>query len=191
MQVYSLGKGPSALTVTAPDVAASVNSPIVIRGTVMDIATGTTQNEQAARFQSGVPCVSDESQAAWMEYVYMQKPRPTDVTGVSITLSVVDANGNYREIGTTTTNDGYFTYNWTPDIDGPYTVYASFTGSESYWPSNAVTSFAVDPAAATPAPTEPPQPTMTDTYLLSGIAAIIVVIAIGFAVTILVLRKRP
>ena len=49
--------------------------------------------------------------------------------------------------------DGFFAFNWKPDIEGQYTVYASFAGSESYWPSHAVTAFAVDPAAATPAPT--------------------------------------
>ena len=74
-----------------------------------------------------------------MQYVYMQLPRPTNTIGVPVTLSVVDANGNYRQIGTATTNDGFFTFNWKPDIAGQYTVYASFIGSESYWPSNAVT----------------------------------------------------
>ena len=100
MKVYSLGKGPSAMTVTAPDVATTVGTPIVIRGTVTDISAGTKQDEQAARFPNGVPAVSDESQAAWMEYVYMQKAKPTDATGVTVTLSVVDCNGNYRTIGT-------------------------------------------------------------------------------------------
>ena len=102
----------------------------------------------------------------WMEYVYMQKPRPTNTAGVPVTLSVVDANGNYREIGTTTTADGFFTLNWKPDIEGQYTVYASFPGSESYWPSHAITSFAVDPAAPTPTPTQPPQSSMADTYFV-------------------------
>ena len=86
----------------------------------------------------------------------MQKGRPTNTTGVPVTLSVVDANRNYREIGTTTTTDGFFSFNWKPDIEGQYTVYASFGGSESYWPSHAVTAFSVDPAAPTPAPTAAP-----------------------------------
>ena len=47
----------------------------------------------------GVPAVSDDSMSAWMEYVYMQKPRPTDTIGVPVTISVIDANGNYRQIG--------------------------------------------------------------------------------------------
>jgi hypothetical protein len=123
MQVYSLGKGPSAMTVTAPNIATSVETPIVIRGTVVDISAGTKQPEQAARFPNGVPAVSDESMSAWMEYVYMQKTKPTDTTGVTVTLNVIDSNGNYRTIGTTKTDSsGVFTYAWAPDIEGSYTV---------------------------------------------------------------------
>ena len=154
-RIYCYGKGPSALTVEAPMAAITQGSSLVVRGTVTDIAAGTKQNEQAARFPNGVPAVSDASQSQWMEYVYMQKPRPTDTTGVSVTLSVVDSNGNFREIGKTTSNaDGFFAFNWKPDITGQFTVYAAFAGSESYYPSHAVTAFAVDQAAATPAPTE-------------------------------------
>jgi hypothetical protein len=172
--------------------AITQGSSLVIRGTVIDISTGTKQAEQAARFPNGVPAVSDASQGAWMEYVYMQKPRPMDTTGVPIVLSVVDSNGNYREIGTTTSDaDGFFSLNWKPDIEGKYTVYASFGGSESYWPSHAVTAFAVDPAAATPAPTTQALQSTADMYFVPAIAGIIVAIAIGFAITILVLRKRP
>jgi outer membrane protein assembly factor BamB len=113
-QIYSVGKGPSAMTVTAPDLSAQIGQSITLKGTVLDIASGTNQNEQAARFPNGVAAVSDASMSAWMEYVYMQKPRPTDATGVPVTLSVVDANGNYRDIGATTTNaDGFFSFNGT------------------------------------------------------------------------------
>ena len=49
---------------------------------------------------------------------------------------------------------GFYSYKWKPDIDGKYTVYAKFGGSESYWPSQATTAFAVDAAA----PTATPQP---------------------------------
>ena len=109
MQVYSVGKGPSAMTVTASPKVSTLGSSVIIEGTVTDIAAGTKQDEQAARFPNGVPAVSDASQEAWMEYVYMQKPRPTDTTGVPVTLSVVDSNGNYREIGTTTSDaDGFY-----------------------------------------------------------------------------------
>ena len=192
MQIYVVGKGPSAMTIDAPKNAITLGGSLIISGTVTDIAAGTTQKEQAARFPNGVPAVSDASQGKWMEYVYMQKPRPTDVTGVPITINVVDANGNYREIGTTTSNDGFFSLNWKPDITGQYTVYASFAGSESYWPSHAITSFAVDPAAATPAPTEQPIQSAADMYFVPAIAGLFVlVIVVAIILALLMLRKRP
>jgi outer membrane protein assembly factor BamB len=189
-RIYCFGKGPSATTVEAPITAVTLGSSIVIRGTVTDIAAGTTQNEQAARFPNGVPAVSDDSMGRWMEYVYMQKPRPTDVTGVEVTISVLDSNNNYREIGTTTGNsDGFFTLNWEPDIEGQYTVYASFGGSESYWPSHAVTSFAVDPAIQTESP-EYPQPIDPTMTILGVGVAILIAIAILGAIVVLMLRKK-
>jgi hypothetical protein len=129
----------------------------------------------------------------WMLYVYKQFPRPANATGVEVTISVVDANGNYREIGkTTSSSDGVYSLMWTPDIPGKYSVYASFAGSESYWPSHAETSFGVDPApAVTPAETPQQQPSMADIYLLPGIAVIVIAIAIVGALTMLMLRKRP
>ena len=130
----------------------------------------------------------------WMQNVYMQLPRPTNTIGVPVTLSVVDANGNYRQIGTATTDaNGFFSLNWKPDIEGKYTIYASFAGSESYWPSNAEAAFAVDPAAATPTPSATPQSDVaTNASLMTttaiGVVAIIIAIAI---VGLLLLRKRP
>ena len=79
MQIYCLGKGPSATTVSAPNIAVPQGSAVLVQGNVLDIAAGTEQNEQAARFPYGVPAVSDGSMGEWMEYVYMQKPKPTDV----------------------------------------------------------------------------------------------------------------
>ena len=157
-----------------------------------DIAAGTKQDEQIARFPNGVPAVSDASQNEWMEYVYMQKPRPTDTTGVPIQLSVVDSNGNYRTIGTTTSDaDGYFSYNWIPDIEGKYTVYASFGGSESYWPSHAVSSFVVDPAAATATSQPETAPSMADLYFVPAIAGLFIAIIVVGLMTFLMLRKKP
>jgi PQQ-like domain len=189
--IYVVGRGPSATTVTAPDVSIELGKSLVIRGTVTDTASGTKQDEQAARFPDGVPAVADESITEWMGYVYQDKPRPTDAKGVGVTLSVLDSNNNYREIGTTTTNtDGFFTLNWTPDIEGQYTVYASFAGSNAYWPSHAVTSFAVDPAAQpaqTPAYPQPVDNTMTIVGV--GIAVIIAIAIVG-AVMVLMFKKR-
>ncbi len=190
-QIYVFGKGPSAMTVTAPDLAAASGQAVVIRGTVTDIAAGTKQNEQAARFPYGVPAVSDASMSAWMEYVYMQKPRPTDVTGVPVSIDVVDANGNFRNIGAVTSDaNGVFSLTWKPDISGSYTVIATFAGSESYWPSHAETTFAV----SEPAPTATQQPATefppVESYIIAGVIAIIIAIAVVGAVIVMMLRKR-
>ena len=193
-QIYAFGQGPSQTTVNAPDTATSVGSPIVIRGTVMDISAGTQQNEQKADFPNGVPCVSDASQSAWMEYVYMQKPEPTTVIGVPVTISVLDSNGNCYKIGTATTDaSGMFTLTYKPAIAGNFTVYANFASTNSYWGSSAETSFTVTPAAPTPAPTAAPVTGLASTSSLElGIAAVIIVIVIiGVVLAILTMRKRP
>ena len=191
MQIYTVGKGPSATTVSIKNDVITQGNSILIQGTVTDISAGSKQKEQAARFPNGVPAVSDESMKAWMEYVYMQKPRPTNATGVEVILSVLDSNGNFREIGKTTTDsDGFFSSMWQPDIAGKYTVYASFVGSESYWPSHAETAFGVVSAPpASPEP-EPAPPDMTGTYVTYAAIAIIIAIAIVGAIIILALRKR-
>ncbi len=188
-RIYCFGKGPSQITVSAPNIAASYGTPVVIRGTVTDIAAGTQQDEQAARFPNGVPAVSDASQSAWMEYVYMQKPKPTDVMGVPVNLFVWDSNGNYRSIGSTTTDaSGMFTYTWAPDIEGSYIVTAQFPGSNSYYPSSAESSFAVMSPTPSPAATESPtQMPPFETYILAMGIAIIIALAVA---TMLILRKR-
>ena len=191
-QIYAFGKGPTKITINAPDLGVTTGAPIRITGSITDVSAGVTQSEVAKNFPNGVPCISDSSQSKFMEHVYQDQPMPTDVTGVPITLSVLDQNGNYRAIGTTvSTPSGTFGYTWTPDISGDYTLFASFDGSNSYWPTSASTSFyAATPAAtATPAPT--PAQTMADLYLLPGIIGIIVAIIVVGAVIILALRKRP
>jgi hypothetical protein len=122
----------------------------------------------------------------------MQKPRPADATGVSVAIYVLDSNGNYRNIGNTTSDaNGFYSLQWTPDIPGKYTVIASFDGSESYWPSHAETAFAVDEAA--PTPTEQPAVAAppTEMYFAISTAAIIIAIAIVGVLILLTLRKRP
>jgi hypothetical protein len=190
-QVYAIGKGPTQTTVSAPGAGVTMGNSVTITGTVNDISAGTKQQEQAARFPNGVPAVNEASQAQWMEYVYMQKAKPTNTTGVNVDLYVVDANMNYRQIGTTTTTDGFFSFNWKPDIEGAFTVYASFAGSESYWPSQAITAFTVDPAAATPTPA-PVHESVADQYFVPAIAGLfIAVILVGVLLAVLLLRKHP
>mgnify|MGYP001079596352 CR=1 FL=1 len=111
MQVYCLGKGPSATTVQAPMTAITAGDSVVIQGRVIDISPGTEQPEQAARFPNGVPCVSDDSMGNWMEFVYMQKPCPVNVTGVEVTIDAVDPNNNFINIGTATSDtSGLYSY---------------------------------------------------------------------------------
>jgi hypothetical protein len=192
MQIYTVGKGPSATSVTASPKVSVQGSSVLIEGTVTDISAGTTQNEQAGRFPNGVPAVSDESQSAWMDYVYMQKPRPTDVTGVPVSIYAIDSNGNNRNIGETTSDaNGFYSFQWTPDIPGKFTVIATFAGSESYWPSHAETAFAVDEAAPTLTPASTPQ-SVADTYFVPAIVGLFVlIIVVAIVLALLMLRKRP
>ena len=212
-QIEVFGKGPSALTVSAPQTAVPSGTQVLIQGTVADQSAGAKQKVQDSEF-SVVPAMSDDSMGAWMEYVYMQKPIPTNATGVPVTLSVFDSNNNTYTVGATTSDaDGNFGFAWTPPVPGLYKVTATFEGSNSYYGSHAATMVVVSKAPAasvvTPAPTQTaaptsspvqtasptaspsqaPQPTSgmpTTTYIAIG-AAVIVVVA---AAAVLVLRKR-
>jgi hypothetical protein len=127
-----------------------------------------------------------------MEYLYMQKPIPTDANGVSVMIDVIDANGNYRNIGEATSDaKGFYSFAWAPDIPGKYTVIARFAGSESYYRSSAETAFVVDEAPeATPEPTQAPA-SMADQYFLPVSGGIIAAIAaVGIAIIALMLRKK-
>jgi hypothetical protein len=191
-QIYSVGKGPTALTVTAPDLSAAYGQPIMIRGTVYDVSAGTKQDELMARFANGVPVCSDASMAEWMGYLYQDKPLPSNFTGVEVTLNVIDANGNYRTIGTTTTDfTGAYNYLWQPDIPGQFTVVATFAGTQGYWPSTATTAFnaMAEQAAATLQPT--PAPSMADLYFLPAVIGIVVAVFVAAAAILLVLNKKP
>jgi hypothetical protein len=193
-QIYSFGKGPTATTISASPKVTASGSSILIEGTVMDTSGGTSQDIITTRFPEGLPAVSDDSMSAWMEYAYMQQNRPTNATGVPVALSVIDGNGNYRTVGTAVSDsDGYYSFNWMPDVPGKYTVYATFAGSESYFASHAVSAFAVDPAVSvstTPAPT--PVPSMADLYFMPAIIGVIVaIIVVGTILALLLLRKKP
>ncbi len=192
-RIYSVGRGPSATTVQAPLANIALGSGLVITGTVTDTSSGTQENEQTARFPNGVACASDDCMSDWMGYVYQQKPLPTTFVGVEVSLDVIDANGNYRNIGTATTDaSGVYSYQWQPDIEGKYVVIASFKGTNGYWPSYAETAFAVDPAAPTQVPQATTTPLTIEQYFVPAIVAIIVAIAVvGVVLALLVMKKRP
>jgi hypothetical protein len=216
-RIYCFGKGPSATTVTASPKVSVHGNKVLVEGMVIDTATGTTQNEQAARFPNGVPAVSDDCMSAWMEYVYMQKPKPADITGVSVHLTAIDPNGNFQDIGYAVTDDlGNYAIDWAPPVPGTYKVTATFEGSESYYRSQAGTYFIVsetavaEPATQTPAeastpigstltpvesvsplPSEAPQPATTaGTPTLTYIAIGAVVILVVAAAAALILHRR-
>jgi len=187
--IYAVGKGPTQTTVTAPDAGIALGTTVVIRGMVTDISAGTKSPEIVARFPNGVACVADADMSEWMAYVYKQFPMPMQTEGVRVTLDVVDANGNFRNIGTATTDaNGFYSLHWQPDIPGKYTVIATFEGTEGYYPSYAENAFAVDEVEAQiwPTPTPPPA-TMTDTYVLGFGIAILAAVIIGI---VLLLRKK-
>jgi hypothetical protein len=130
-----------------------------------------------------------------MGYVYQQQPHPTNFTGVTVTLSVLDPNNNTYTVGTATTDiNGIFHYTWTPkDVPGTYTVYATFSGTNGYWPSESETNMVVQSASATTAPTSTPVSGLaSNTTVEYGIVAIIIIIIIiGAILALLVTRKRP
>jgi outer membrane protein assembly factor BamB len=196
MQLYCFGKGPSATSVSMQNDAGGIQ----IMGTVIDTAAGTNQEAQAGRFPHGVPAVSDASENAWMEYVYTQKPLPTNITGVPVSLDAIDPNGNSIHIGDATSDaDGYYCLLVNPNMlsagAGIYKVIASFAGSNSYWPSHSE-SFFVVANSPTVAPTAIPQSNIATnadlmTYIAVGVIAIIIAIAIVGALILMAVRKRP
>jgi hypothetical protein len=191
-RVYAIGKGPVQVTANAPDLSVTFGTNVMIKGTVTDISPGINDPAMALRFPNGIPAVSDADQSAWMLYVYKQFERPSNATGVPLTISVLDSNGNFRTVGTTTSDStGAYSFNWVPDVAGKYTVYVTFAGTGAYYAASAENAFVVNEApAATTAPTQTSS-TAADLYLLPGIIAIIIAIIVVGAVIILSLRKRP
>ena len=189
-QLYCYNKGQSATTVEISDDVGSQGSSVFLHGTVTDQSPGQTCLGIPAK---GTPAISDDSMGAWMEYLYMQQPKPTNATGVPISLDVIDSNGNYRNIGTTTSDaSGMFGFTWIPDIPGQYTIIATFEGSQSYYGSSAEILFNASPES-TVVPTATSTAILATTtdlmmYMIVGVIAIIIAIAI---VGLLILRKKP
>ncbi len=184
--IYCFGKGKTATTVTAPDVAITQGQSVVIKGTVLDQSPA----------QAGTTCVNKDSMAVQMDYLHMQKPidgiyHNLTITGVPVSLDTVDPDGKSVHIGDVTT-DGYsgtFGFTWKPEVPGQYTVTATFMGDESYGSSFAKTCVGVLEAPA--AISEKTQVVVDNTGLLYGImAGVIAAIIIGIVAILLVLRKR-
>jgi hypothetical protein len=191
-QIYALGKGPTQTSVSIKNNVIQQGQSILIQGTVMDISAGTQQNQQSARFPDGVPAVSEASQTAWMEYIYQQQPRPTDASGVVVSLMAVDPNGNYVNIGQATSDaNGLYALSYTPEVPGLYRIYAVYEGSNSYWGSQAENVVSVTEAPAPTAAPTPVPPSMVEQYFLPAIVGVIVTIVIVGVVIVLMLQKKP
>jgi len=191
--IYCFGPGPSATTVSAPQLVPTVGSSVVITGTVTDDTPSGRHNTNGELdfALKGTPAISDEDMDAWMEYMFHQRPMPADAKGVEVVLETLDPNGNFYEIGRTTSDiTGAYGLMWEPPVPGEYQIIATFAGSGSYGPSQAITYMGV---AAAPEPTPAPTPTpasIADMYLVPGIIGIIITIAIATIVIVLMLRKR-
>jgi len=184
---YVIGKGKSATTVTAPNVAVPLGTGIMIKGTVLDTSPA----------QAGTPCVSKESMSLQMEYLHLSMPQGglfnnETITGVPVSLTAIGSDGSYTDLGKTTTNgySGAFNFAWNPTKEGTYEIIASFAGDDSYGSSMSTTALSVGPAAEEikiPEQVMPPDYTMT----IIGVGiAVIVVVVIAVAAAVLVLRKR-
>jgi hypothetical protein len=177
-QVYAFGRGPSATTVSAPDIAIEVGQLCTLTGTVTDQTPSIKDT----------PAIADEDMSEWMEYLFMQKPIPGDAKGVPVSIDTIDPNGNFIHIGDTTSDmSGTYGFTWTPEVPGLYQLMATFAGSESYGSSYATTYLtAVDAPLPDPTPAPTPAP-MTDTYIAGSTVAIVAAIAV---VAFLLLRKK-
>jgi len=181
-RMYSVGIGPSATTVQAPSNAISEGSTVTITGTVTDQSAG----------DKGTPAIADAYMSQWMAYLYNQFPKPTDATGVPVTLTAIDPNHNLITLGTTTSDSsGNYGFSWnTPQVPGTYQIIATFAGSNAYGGSSSTTYCTVNAPGATAAATPTPANTV-NTYFVPSVIAIIILVIVGFATLFLALRKRP
>jgi hypothetical protein len=107
-------------------------------------------------------------------------------------LDALDPNNNYVHIGDATSDTtGKYSFLWTPEIEGKYTIVASFYSTEAYYGSTAETSVGVTVAPTTTAGQPQQQVTADNTPILYAVIGIGIAILIGIAVAIIVLRKRP
>jgi hypothetical protein len=192
-QVYAFGKGPSGTTVTASPEVSVHGSSVLIKGTVTDqTETGRRNVNNEWQFTlKDTPAISDEDMQAWMQYKFMGQGYPADAKGVEVVLEVLDPNGNFYEVGRTTSDaSGFFSCMFTPEVPGEYTIITTFEGSKSYYGSYAETAINVEEApAATPEPTPTPA-SIADMYFLPMSIGMIVAIIVAAIAIILVLRKR-
>jgi len=192
-EIYCIGKGNSATTVTTSPKVSVHGTQVMVEGTVTDqTPTGRRNTNDKIDFTlKDTPAISDEDMSAWMEYLFQQQAFPTDAKGVEVVLSVVDPNNNEYEIGRTTSDvTGAFGFAYEPLVPGTYQLTATFEGSRSYGNSFATTYFTVEEAPAATAEPTPPPASVADTYFVPAVAGIIVAIVVAVLALWLLLKKR-
>jgi outer membrane protein assembly factor BamB len=178
--MYCFGKGPTATTVSVSPTVIGNGSSALIQGTVLDQSPG----------QKDTACVSKDSMSGWMEYLHMQKPIPTNTTGVPVELRALGSDGSITELGTVTSDfKGHFEYLWTPTTQGTYKVMASFNGDDSYWGSWEETGLGVTLVQTASSEAQAVQ-TDNSTLLYGILAAVVVAIIVGIVAILIALRKR-
>ena len=125
--IYCFGRARTSVDVLVSPTIATQGSPILIEGYVSDLSLEV----------KGEPVVGNKDMARWMEYLYMQRPCPTEVVGVPVEIRVIqDSTGSKQDLGFAETDlYGHFNFEFTPPVTGLYTVAARFLGSDPYFSS--------------------------------------------------------
>jgi hypothetical protein len=187
---YCFARGNTSTTVAVDDNKIALGGSVWITGTVMDMSPA----------QPNTPAVSKESMTAWMEYLHLQQPKPTDTKGVPVKLTATASDGNIIDIGYATSDaDGIYRFKWTPSNQDCYKITASFEGDDSYYKSTATTVLSVgastqaSPAVTTTlsaSPSAVPQAqAVPATELYIAIAAIIIITVVA-AIAMLLHRRN-
>ncbi len=164
-----------------------LGTDVLIKGTVLDMSPA----------QSGSPCVSKNSMSTQMEYLHLSQPHGgifnnETITGVPVSIDAIDSNGNPIHIADVTTEgySGTFGYTWYPEIEGQYTITATFMGDDSYGSSYATTyATAAKGPVSTPTPTPLTLAAQTPFELYFAISTIAIILAVAI-VGLLLLRKK-
>ena len=129
----------------------------------------------------------------FMQYVWMQYPRPTNTTGVPVTISVLDPNNNTYQVATATSDaNGFYSINFHSKCPRSIHSHHHFRRLQIILGINAETAINVENAPqATTQPIVENNTSAFDPYFVPAVVAIIVAIAIVGMVMVLMHRKRP
>jgi len=183
--MYVLGQGPSKTSISGPQTAVSKGTGVVLTGKVLDQSPASL-----AKTAGGIACVADESMATWMDYSYLQMPIDgfygnETIKGVTVFLTALNEDTcEYTYIGEAyTDSSGTYSFLWTPEKAGKYTVTATFDGSYAYGASSDTTAIGVVEGTASDGNNQP------NFALYIAVSTIVMVAAVLF-VGFLLLKKK-